>query len=137
MMEIRVAGVESLPLAATKILKVLSPGLILVDGQMGVGKTTLISELCKQLGIEDEPSSPTYSIINEYYSELFGPIYHIDCYRFESDEEAYDIGIEEYLDGSDYCFVEWSEKIKKLLPDNYVRIIVQELKNIRLITINQ
>ncbi|MDG2331083.1 MAG: tRNA (adenosine(37)-N6)-threonylcarbamoyltransferase complex ATPase subunit type 1 TsaE [Flavobacteriales bacterium] len=137
MMEIRVAGVESLPLAATKILKVLSPGLILVDGQMGAGKTTLISELCKQLGIDDEPSSPTYSIVNEYYSELYGSIYHIDCYRFESDEEAYDIGIEEYLDGSGYCFVEWSEKIKKLLPDNYVRIIVQELKNIRLITINQ
>ena len=137
MMEIRVAGVESLPLAATKILKVLSPGLILVDGQMGAGKTTLISELCKQLGIDDEPSSPTYSIVNEYYSELYGSIYHIDCYRFESDEEAYDIGIEEYLDGSGYCFVEWSEKIKKLLPDDYVRIIVQELKNIRLITINQ
>ncbi|MDA8714609.1 tRNA (adenosine(37)-N6)-threonylcarbamoyltransferase complex ATPase subunit type 1 TsaE [Flavobacteriales bacterium] len=137
MMEIRVASLDSLPLAATKILKVLSPGLILVDGQMGAGKTTLISELCKQLGIDDEPSSPTYSIVNEYYSELYGSIYHIDCYRFESDEEAYDIGIEEYLDGSGYCFVEWSEKIKKLLPDNYVRIIVQELKNIRLITINQ
>jgi len=137
MMEIRVASIDSLPLAATKILKVLSPGLILVDGQMGAGKTTLISELCKQLGIDDEPSSPTYSIVNEYYSELYGSIYHIDCYRFESDEEAYDIGIEEYLDGSGYCFVEWSEKIKKLLPDNYVRIIVQELKNIRLITINQ
>jgi len=136
-MEIRVASLDSLPLAATKILKVLSPGLILVDGQMGAGKTTLISELCKQLGIDDEPSSPTYSIVNEYYSELYGSIYHIDCYRFESDEEAYDIGIEEYLDGSGYCFVEWSEKIKKLLPDNYVRIIVQELKNIRLITINQ
>ena len=137
MMEIRVASLDSLPLAATKILKVLSPGLILVDGQMGAGKTTLISELCKQLGIDDEPSSPTYSIVNEYYSELYGSIYHIDCYRFESDEEAYDIGIEEYLDGSGYCFVEWSEKIKKLLPDNYVRIIVQELKNIRLITINK
>ena len=137
MMEIRVASLDSLPLAATKILKVLSPGLILEDGQMGAGKTTLISELCKQLGIDDEPSSPTYSIVNEYYSELYGSIYHIDCYRFESDEEAYDIGIEEYLDGSGYCFVEWSEKIKKLLPDNYVRIIVQELKNIRLITINQ
>lgn len=136
-MKLRVASLDKLPAAAADILRVLPPGLVLVDGHMGAGKTTLISEFCKQLGVEDAPSSPTYSIVNEYFSKESGAVYHIDCYRLESDEEAYDIGIEEYLDCNGYCFVEWSEKIEKLLPENYVRIIVQELDNIRLITINQ
>jgi tRNA threonylcarbamoyladenosine biosynthesis protein TsaE len=108
-----------------------------VDGAMGAGKTTLISEICRQMKVDDSPSSPTYSIVNEYYSSEFGKIYHFDCYRLESEEEAYDIGIEEYLFSGNYCFIEWADKIEKLLPDNYVRLSVQVKDEIRFITVKQ
>ncbi|MBL4703664.1 MAG: tRNA (adenosine(37)-N6)-threonylcarbamoyltransferase complex ATPase subunit type 1 TsaE, partial [Flavobacteriales bacterium] len=108
---------------------------VLFDGEMGVGKTTIISEIARQMGVEDEPSSPTYSIVNEYFSRKHGVIYHFDCYRLSSEEEAYDIGMDEYLFSGNYCFIEWGEKIENLLPDKYVRVIIQVKNEIRLITV--
>jgi tRNA threonylcarbamoyladenosine biosynthesis protein TsaE len=90
--------------------------VVLFNGSMGAGKTTLISALCKSLGSTDELSSPTFSIVNEYSSKM-GTIYHFDFYRIKSIEEAFDFGLEEYLFSGNYCFLEWAEKVEVLLPE--------------------
>lgn len=100
--------------------------VVLFNGSMGAGKTTLISALCKHLGSKDDISSPTFSIVNEYQSNI-GKIYHFDFYRIESLEEAFDIGVEEYLFSDDYCFIEWSEKITELLPNQYLIVNISSI----------
>lgn len=100
--------------------------IVLFNGCMGAGKTTLISALCKHLGSNDDISSPTFSIVNEYQSKI-GKIYHFDFYRIESLEEAFDIGVEEYLFSDDYCFIEWSEKIIELLPSQYLIVNISSI----------
>jgi tRNA threonylcarbamoyladenosine biosynthesis protein TsaE len=90
-------------------------------GQMGAGKTTLIGELCRQLGVTDNTSSPTFAIANQYNSPQ-GNIFHFDFYRLKTQSEALDLGFEEYLDSGSYCFIEWPEKIPDLLPLHYIRI---------------
>lgn len=94
---------------------------------MGVGKTTLIKEICKQLGVRDNISSPTYSLVNEYKGGEENTIYHFDFYRIQEEEEAYDIGFEEYLDTNAWIFIEWPEKISNLLPENSVKIKIKLL----------
>tara|TARA_B100001758_G_C18414898_1_gene618790 strand:+ start:1772 stop:2191 length:420 start_codon:yes stop_codon:yes gene_type:complete len=89
---------------------------------MGVGKTTLIKELSLQLNVVDEVSSPTFSIVNEYHTDNKDKIYHFDFYRIEKEEEAYDIGCDEYLFGNDYCFIEWPENIPNLISNDMVVI---------------
>jgi tRNA threonylcarbamoyladenosine biosynthesis protein TsaE len=79
------------------------------------------------MDIEDEVSSPTYGFVNEYESPTYGQVNHFDLYRIESEEEAYGIGLEEYLDSNQYIFIEWAENIDNLLPDSCVRIkIIQD-----------
>ena len=95
-------------------------------GKMGVGKTTLIKEMCQQLGVEDNVCSPTFAIINAYSTSEGEPVYPFDFYRLKSAEEAYDIGYEEYFSSGDYCFTEWTEKIEELLPERYVRVEITE-----------
>ena len=90
--------------------------IILFYGAMGSGKTTLIKEISKQLGVQDVTSSPTFSLVNEYQSENNDLLYHFDFYRINDEEEAYDMGIEEYFDNDAWCFVEWPEKVQNLLP---------------------
>lgn len=94
-------------------------------GEMGTGKTTLIKEICRILGVQDGMSSPTFSIINEYYSNDLGEIYHFDFYRIDFEEEAIKIGIEEYFYSGQPCFLEWPERIPNLLPDNYLEINIK------------
>lgn len=89
---------------------------------MGAGKTTFISEVCRQLGLEEGAASPTFSIANEYDTALAGKVYHLDCYRIESEEEAYETGVEEYFSSGRICFVEWPENVEGLLPDDAVRV---------------
>lgn len=95
-------------------------------GSMGVGKTTLIKELCKVLGSDDNVCSPTFAIVNEYRSGEGAPIYHFDFYRLKNIEEAYDIGYEEYFYSGNYCFTEWTEKIEDILPEKYVSVTMVE-----------
>ena len=85
---------------------------------MGAGKTTLISSMCKSLGVEEPISSPTFSLVNTYKSRD-GIIYHFDFYRIQNADEALDIGLEEYLESGNLCFMEWAEKITPHLPLNY------------------
>ena len=95
-------------------------------GKMGVGKTTLIKEICATLGVEDTVCSPTFAIVNEYSAGDGEPVYHFDFYRLKSIAEAYDIGYEEYFYSGCYCFTEWTEKIEELLPERYVRVTLTE-----------
>lgn len=103
-------------------------------GTLGVGKTTLIKELCALIGVTQNVCSPTFAIVNEYSDNKGMPVYHFDFYRLKSLEEAYDIGYEEYFYSGCYCFTEWTEKIEPLLPDNYIRVDISEANGIRQLT---
>jgi tRNA threonylcarbamoyladenosine biosynthesis protein TsaE len=96
--------------------------ILLFYGEMGVGKTTLIKHIVKELGVNDTVSSPTFSLINEYRTSTGEPVYHFDFYRIEKEEEAMDIGIEEYFDSGHWCFIEWPDKVENLLPLKLVNI---------------
>jgi tRNA threonylcarbamoyladenosine biosynthesis protein TsaE len=99
--------------------------IIALRGEMGAGKTTFIRYLCKAMGIEDMVSSPTYGYVNEYESSFFGKVYHFDLYRLNSIDEAYDIGIEEYIYSDSVCIIEWPEIIGELLPDETVWVDIE------------
>ncbi|MFM9984456.1 MAG: tRNA (adenosine(37)-N6)-threonylcarbamoyltransferase complex ATPase subunit type 1 TsaE [Flavobacteriales bacterium] len=94
------------------------PGVYILNGEMGAGKTTFIRTICKELGVQDA-SSPTYSLVNEYRTSDGKCIYHFDLYRIKSLEEALDFGFEEYLDQHAYVFIEWPEKILSLLDGHH------------------
>ena len=93
--------------------------VILFNGEMGVGKTTLIKEMCQILGVEKTTSSPTFSLVNEYPLADNKMVYHFDVYRLQSEEEALDMGIDDYLYSNNWCFIEWSEKISNLIPEKH------------------
>ncbi len=115
-----------------------SPGRVLLfKGPMGSGKTTLIKEITHQLGVEHVTSSPTFSLVNEYQSKQGETIYHFDFYRIEKEEEAFDMGIEEYFDSDAWCFVEWPEKVENVLPlDSVVINLSINQDNTRTLEIN-
>ena len=106
---------------AEQLLKNSVSKIFLFYGYMGVGKTTLIKELVKQLGVMEISSSPSFSIVNEYDTPS-GAIYHFDFYRIKDINEAFDIGLEDYLYSGNYIFIEWPEKIDQLLPEIANRI---------------
>ena len=128
-MNITVNNINELPLISAQILNYLADyRVILFFAPMGAGKTTLINELCKQLGVTDQPSSPTFSIVNEYQSSN-GSIFHFDFYRLKDEGEAFDLGYEEYFFSGNYCFVEWPEKIMNLLPSTVISIFISVLED--------
>lgn len=106
-------------------------------GAMGVGKTTMVKAVCKHLKTTDTVDSPTFSIVNQYLTEEGSYIYHFDFYRLKKNEEAYDIGYEEYFFSGNYCFIEWPEKIEELLPDDCCRVILSEHDGVRYLKISE
>lgn len=108
--------------------------LMLFSGEMGTGKTTLIKELCRFLGVRDEVSSPTFSLVNEYASPI-GPIYHFDLYRIRSEEELYDIGYEDYFFSGYLCLVEWPEMASGIIPENCHQVNIRIENDQRIITV--
>ena len=123
---------KDLPDIANKIVSNIKEKIVLFEAEMGVGKTTLIKEICKHLGVESVISSPTYSLVNEYESRD-GLIYHFDFYRIEHEYEAIDIGAQEYFDSGAFCFIEWPERIDSLIPPEAVRISLTNEKGTRTI----
>ena len=93
-------------------------------GEMGSGKTTFIKRICAQLGVKDAMSSPTFSIVNEYEAMGKKKVYHFDFYRIKNEEEAYDIGSEEYFYSGDLCLIEWPEKIPSLIPAEHAEVSI-------------
>lgn len=115
---------KDLPKVADQVLLHTAHKTLLFFGEMGSGKTTLIKELARKIGVADELSSPTYSIVNEYQLDN-DKLFHFDCYRLESVEEALDIGIEDYLGSGHWNLIEWPEKIKSILsgPNTTIELI--------------
>ena len=108
--------------------------IILFSGEMGAGKTTLIKEFCKSIGVKDEVSSPTFSLVNEYESAI-GPVYHFDLYRIHSEEELYDIGYEDYFFSGYLCLIEWPEMASGIIPEKHVMVNIRVVNDERLITV--
>ena len=107
---------------ANKILSYSKSNVFIFYGDMGVGKTTFIKYLCSSLNVIDIVSSPTFSIVNEYKTKNDKFVFHFDFYRLETEEEAFDMGYEEYFYNDNLCFVEWPEKIKSLLPNEILKV---------------
>ena len=128
---------EELSAVAKMILEKYDSKIFLFYGEMGVGKTSFIKKFCKELRVSDIVSSPTFSIVNQYSNVNDEIIYHFDFYRTEKKEEVFDIGYEEYLFSSSYCFIEWPEKIEDLLPTNYLKINMKLDDNNRIINIQE
>jgi tRNA threonylcarbamoyladenosine biosynthesis protein TsaE len=122
-MEILIKDKRHLPAAARDLLNHSSDKRIFAFyGSMGAGKTTIIKALCKHLGAIDIVSSPTFTLVNEYKTSGGESLFHIDFYRIKKQEEVYDFGLEEYLTGDSYCFMEWPELVEELLPEETVRV---------------
>ncbi len=128
-MEILIKDKRHLPAAVKKLLKHAGENKIFAFyGSMGAGKTTIIKAICEVLGATDIVSSPTFTLVNEYRTSKGETLYHIDFYRIKKQEEVFDFGIEEYLSGDSYCFMEWPEFVEDILPPGRVsvRITVDE-----------
>jgi|TARA_B100000497_G_scaffold126393_1_gene165152 tRNA threonylcarbamoyladenosine biosynthesis protein TsaE len=121
-------NLQDLTFVAKEILRNVPNKTLLFYGTMGVGKTTLIKELSKQLGVTDVINSPTFSLVNEY-EIIKDKIYHFDFYRIKSEEEALDIGIEDYFFSGHWNLIEWPENISNLLPPNSTKIEMNKNQN--------
>ncbi len=129
-MEYIINSIDEINIAAKFILKNFSKSKIFAFfGDMGVGKTTIIKQLCIELGVYEIVNSPSFAIINEYLTKNDDIIYHFDFYRITNVTEAYGLGYEEYFYSNNYCFIEWSEKISSILPNNCVKIQMSEINN--------
>lgn len=122
-------SISELNLIAKEIIATTKSKIVLFYGEMGAGKTTLIKEICKELGIEDVANSPTFSLVNEYHTANSEVVYHFDFYRIEDENEAYDIGIEDYFYADAWCLIEWPQNIENLLPLESTEIHLSVLEN--------
>lgn len=119
--------------AAEKIIEFCGDEPIWIfQGSMGAGKTTLIQEIARQMGVVDRVSSPSFSIIHEYNDAAGQVFYHFDFYRVKDPEEALDLGVEDYFYSGNYCWIEWAEKISAYIPEKFALITIEaDLKDIR------
>ncbi len=120
--------IDEIQKVAKEVLSKIDTNIVLFFGEMGTGKTTLIKEIANQIGVIDVMSSPTFSIVNEYKFNS-KKLFHFDFYRLENEEEAYDIGIEEYFYSEHLNLIEWPEKVKNLIPENNTKIKLTKNKN--------
>lgn len=127
-MEILLKSVDEIDEAAKEFIRSMGDSTVFAFyGKMGAGKTTFIKALCRQLGVEDEVNSPTFAIVNEYRSASTAElIYHFDFYRIKKIEEVYDMGYEDYFYSGALCFIEWPELAEEVLPEDTVRISIEE-----------
>lgn len=125
-MKIEIRNITDLPAAAETFMKAMGGRKhFAFHAPMGAGKTTFISELCKILGAEDEASSPTFSIVNEYAVPGEKPVFHFDFYRIETVEELLDMGLDDYWDSGAVCLMEWPENALDFLPEDTVDVKIE------------
>ena len=125
---IEIKSLDELDMVAQAVLNSLEGrAVVALDAPMGAGKTTLISRIAEQLGAEDDVTSPTFAIVNEYVGQRV--IYHFDMYRIERVEEALDFGCEEYISSGELCLIEWPEKIEPLLPEDTMVVKIEILSD--------
>ena len=121
---------DELPGIAKKILDAFpSSRIFTFTGDLGAGKTTLIKEMCKLLNVTGLTNSPSFSLVNEYPSSTGDMIYHFDFYRIKNISEIFDIGYEEYFYSGHYCFIEWPEIARQLLPEDHVEVTIETAKD--------
>ncbi len=130
MVKIEIKSLSELDQAAASLVEAFGGfKKIAFSGEMGAGKTTIIQSLCKTLGVEDIVNSPTFSLINEYFTLSGDSIYHFDLYRIENITELYDMGYEEYFYSDSWCFIEWPEKALELMPEDILMVHIDVLDN--------
>lgn len=129
MIRIEIPSLSSIDEAAGQLVSAFGDRTkVAFSGEMGAGKTTLIQAVCRQLGVRDNVSSPTFALINEYFTGNGMSIYHFDLYRIDNISEMYDMGYEDYFYSDAYCFIEWPEKAADLMPPGllYLTITVND-----------
>ncbi len=132
MIVLKIKNIENIRSVATQFVDFLrstDKRVFCFNGSMGAGKTTFIKAICEQLGTTDTVNSPTFAIINEYAIKENKSVYHFDFYRIDKIEDALNIGVLDYFDSGEYCFIEWADNVKELIPDNAVKINIIELSN--------
>jgi tRNA threonylcarbamoyladenosine biosynthesis protein TsaE len=129
-MELILERIEDIsPVAGEFMNAVKDKKLFAFYGNMGVGKTTFIKEICRKLGVIEVVTSPTFALINEYHTRDNQLVYHFDLYRINKIEELFDFGYEDYLYSSNYCFIEWPEKAEEVLPEYILKVNMIEMPN--------
>jgi tRNA threonylcarbamoyladenosine biosynthesis protein TsaE len=132
-MTITINSIEHINEAAHEFIEAMGGKKVFAFyGSMGAGKTTFIKAVCEQMGVEDIINSPTFAIVNEYVDSCDQPVYHFDFYRFQKEDtatilsEVLDIGYEDYVYSGNVCFMEWPELIEDILPEDTVRVYIEE-----------
>ena len=126
-MEIIIKDIEHIREAAREFIASIGEACVFAFyGKMGAGKTTFVKAICEELGVEDVITSPTFAIVNEYGIGGEGRIFHFDFYRIKRLEEVYDMGYEDYFYSGALCFIEWPELIEDILPEDAVRVTIEE-----------
>ena len=131
-MQIKIQDIDHIREAAREFISHIGDRRVFAFyGKMGAGKTTFVKAICEELGVEDVITSPTFAIVNEYTltstpSSLTSNIFHFDFYRIKKLEEVYDMGFEDYFYSGSLCFIEWPELVEDILPDDAVRVTIEE-----------
>ena len=126
-MDIKINSLDEMGKAAQESVAAMGDRTVFAFyGKMGAGKTTFIKAVCEELGVEDVINSPTFAIVNEYVDGKGEPVYHFDFYRIKKEQEVLDIGYEDYVYSGHVCFMEWPELIENLLPDDAVKVTIEE-----------
>lgn len=137
-MQLEIQSLDTIDNSAKEFIKLMGNNTVFAFyGEMGAGKTTFITAICKALGVEDNITSPTFAIVNEYRSDSGELIYHFDFYRINKIDEVFDFGYEDYFYSGSLCFIEWPEKVEDLLPHDVIKVEIKEQENgSRLVTLN-
>ena len=127
-MEIHISDIGQIRNAAHQFIEYLGDKRVFAfHGGMGAGKTTFIKAVCEELGVEDVITSPTFAIVNEYWSRDGEPLYHFDFYRIDEPDDATRIGFQDYLYSGSYCFIEWTDKVESLLNGEYTPVYIERI----------
>ena len=123
MEKLEIGSLKVLDREALKLAEIIGDHpVVAFEGEMGAGKTTLIQALCRAIGVADVVNSPTFALVNEYFTQTGESVYHFDLYRIEDITELFDMGYEDYFFSGNRCFIEWPDKAPGLIPENAVKV---------------